>query len=527
MSAEVKDGREGFLRASVLVSGLTSLSRILGLVREQVFAALLGAGFYADAFQVAFTIPNLLRDLFAEGALSAAFVPTYTRALAEGRARAFELASRLLTLLAIVLAVLVLLGLVFTTPLVSLLAPGFREVAGKTEATIVLTRVMMPFLPMVSLAAVAMGMLNAEHRFGTPAFAPAAFNLVTIATALLLWGLGLEMQHVALGWAIGTLIGGVAQFAIQMPGLHELGWRFRPEWAPGDPGIRHIARLMGPAVVGLAAVQINVFVSRIFASHEEGAVSWLTYAFRLLYLPLGIFGVAVGTIAAPGLARKAAAGDHAGLSAGVRQSLRMQALLTVPSTIGLILLAVPIVRLLFERGRFHAADTEATAAALAILSVCLVAYASVKVLAPAFYALDRPRVPFLGSLVAVVGNLIIVAVLHERFGYRGVAAGTMVSLLLNAAVLGVVFERDIGGLRGQGLFGFLARLALAAALMGGAVYGANTALESGLGTASLGARLVTCLLPIVLGMGVYAGAVLALGIAEARALLDILRRRRT
>ena len=297
----------GFARAAGLVSALTLLSRVLGLVREQVFAALLGAGLHADAFQIAFRIPNLLRDLFAEGALSAAFVPTYARVLKEeGRDAAHRLASRLFTLLAVVLGVLVVVGIVFARPLVALLAPGFDQVPGKIELTVLLTRVMLPFLPLVSFAAVAMGMLNAEERFGPPAFAPAMFNVVAILWGVGLWASGFDAAQVAIGWAIGTLLGGIAQFVIQVPPLRAKGWRFVPDWAPGDPGIRRIGSLMGPATIGLAAVQVNIFVNSIFASHEPGAVSWLEYAFRILYLPIGIFGVAVGTVATSGLARRAA-----------------------------------------------------------------------------------------------------------------------------------------------------------------------------------------------------------------------------
>ena len=275
-------------------------SRVLGLVREQVFAAFLGAGSYADAFLVAFRIPNLLRDLFAEGALSAAFVPTYTREMKEGgQERAHQLASRLLSILAVVLAVVILLGLVFTRPLVEFLAPGFDP--SKMDLAIFLTRIMLPFLPLVSFAAVAMGMLNAQGRFGIPAAAPVMFNVVSIVWAAGLWAMGFGPEQVVIGWAIGTVLGGAAQLLIQVPPLWREGWRYRPEWKPGDPGIRAIGRLMAPATVGLAAVEVNILVNTIFASHEDGAVAWLGYAFRILYLPIGIFGVAVGTVTTTGL----------------------------------------------------------------------------------------------------------------------------------------------------------------------------------------------------------------------------------
>ena len=513
------------MRAAGLISALTLMSRLLGLAREQVFAALLGAGLHADAFQAAFRIPNLLRDLFAEGALSAAFVPTYARALAEGGpARARQLSSRLLSLLAVGLGGLVLLGLALTVPLVHGLAPGFERVPGKLEVTVLLTRIMLPFLPIVSFAAVVMGMLNAEERYSTPALAPAVFNVVTIAWAALLWAMGLDLFTVVIGWAVGTLLGGLAQFLVQVPPLVRAGWRFRPQWAPGDPGIRAIARLMAPATMGLAAVQVNIFVSTIFASHEPGAVSWLNYAFRILYLPIGVFGVALGTIATTGFARRAAEGDLDGMRETLRQSLRMLAFLTLPATVGLVVLGVPIIRLLFERGRFGPQDTERTAAALALYSAGLVAYTGVKVLAPAFYSLGRPRVPLLASVSAVATNLLVIFFLHSRMGYLAVPLGTSLGALVDAVILVVAFEKSVG-LRGGGMTGPVVKMAAAAALMGPAAWAAASWMERMVGTHGLSAQALTGLLPVVAGAVVYLGAARVLRIPEAGTLVTLLQLR--
>jgi putative peptidoglycan lipid II flippase len=522
-----KPAARSMMKAAGIISAFTLLSRILGLVREQVFAALLGAGFYADAFNTAFRIPNLLRDLFAEGALSAAFVPTYARALAEGgKPRAHQLASRLMTLLAVLLGGLVVAGLVFAEPLVRTLAPGFDQVPGKLATTVTLTRLMLPFLPLVSFAAVTMGMLNAEEKYTMPAVAPAMFNLVTIGWAAMLWMLGYGPAQVAMGWAVGTLLGGAAQFLIQVPPLWKDGWRFRPDWAPSDPGIRSIGALMAPATVGLAAVQVNIFVSTIFASHEQGAVSWLQYAFRILYLPIGVFGVAVGTIATTGLARRAAAGDMQGLRDTLSRAIALVAFLTMPATVGLIVLGQPIVRLLFERGRFHALDTQNTATALALYSIGLVAYTGVKVLAPAFYALGTPRVPLLASASAVLTNLVVIALLHGRMGYRAIALGTALGSLLNAFVLAGVFQRRVGGLVTPRLSGRLLRMAIAAAAMWPSVWFSLRILEARFGTQGLMAQLVTGLGPIAVGGLVYAVSSRLLRLEEAHAILDAVRRRR-
>jgi putative peptidoglycan lipid II flippase len=513
-------------RAAGLVSGLTLVSRLLGLVREVVFAALLGAGFHSDAFRIAFRIPNLLRDLFAEGALSAALVPTYARALGEeGRAGAFRLANRVLTVVALLLGGLVVLGVVFAGPLVGLLAPGFDAVPGKAELTVLLTRIMMPFLPLVSFAAVAMGMLNAEERFAVPALSPALFNVVAVLWGVGLWVSGLPLEHVVLGWSAGTLLGGVAQLLVQVPVLRRLGWRFRPEWAPHDPGLRRIARLMAPATVGLSAVQVNIFVNSHFASHEPGAVSWLDYAFRLLYLPIGIFGVAIGTIAMSGLARRAAEGDMEGLRTTLRQSLSMLAYLTIPATVGIMVLRVPVVRLLYQWGRFGPADTEATATALFLYAFGLVGYTAVKVLAPAFYALDQPRGPLMASGLAVATNLTVVGLLYSRLGFRAVAVGTAVAALLNAGLLAALFERRVGGLLERGLVRSIAPMAAAAAVMGGVVWWTADALERVLGAGDLPANLATGLLPVVLGVVVYALLTRWRGVAEAEALWSLARQR--
>jgi putative peptidoglycan lipid II flippase len=529
LSDPVKDAQgehRKLVRAAGMVSGLTMLSRLMGLVREQTFAALLGAGLHGDAFRAAFRIPNLLRDLFAEGALSAAFVPTYARAVHEGGPEAaHRLANRLLTLLVVVLGALVVLGFLLVGPLVSTLAPGFETIAGKAELTRRLTRVMLPFLPLVSFAAVAMGMLNARERYGAPAFAPAMFNIVTIVWACGLWSLGLPAEQVALGWAIGTLLGGAAQFLVQVPPLRREGFRFQWDWAPLDPGIRRIAGLMLPATVGLAAVQVNIFVNTRFASHEPGAVSWLDYAFRILYLPIGIFGVAVGTIATTGLARRVAEGDTEGLRSTLRQSLRTLAFLTIPATVGLWAAGTPVVRLLYERGLFDAHDTDGTAAALSYYALGLVAYTGVKVLAPAFYALGTPRVPLLASASAVLINLVTIAALHGSLGYRSVALGTAIGSLANAGLLVVVFERRVGGLLDRPLVAGLAKMALASAAMSVVVVASVTGLEARLGTRGLTVRLVTGLVPVAVGVLAYAGVARALRLSELDAIAGALRRR--
>lgn len=508
---------------ALLVSAATMLSRVLGLVREQLFAALLGATAFADAFVVAFRIPNLLRDLFAEGALSSAFVPTFAEHLKRSREAAFRLGSIVIGALGLATGLVTLLGIVFAPELVAVMAPGFEEVPGKVELTVLCTRVMFPFLPLVALAAVAMGGLNAQEKFGPPALASAMFNLVAIAFGVILVIAGVKAEAAAVGWSVGTLLGGAAQLLVQVPALRRTGFSFRPLFAFADPGLRRILRLMGPAVIGLAATQTNVFVNTIFASQVEGGAAWLNYAFRLMQLPIGVFGVAVATIATTGLAKRAAERDLAGMRSTLGSGLRLVAFLTVPSMIGLIALREPIVRLLFERGRFDGSDTAATGAAVLMYALGLYAYSAVKVVAPAFYALDRPRVPLYGSLAAVAVNLALNITLFPVLSYRGLALGTAAAAAVNFTVLVFVFRRTAGFRLGQ-LAGHLGRVFLAAVPCGAAAWAVTTALAGWLGL-SLAAQLVAVFGGIGVGAVVYAAASRLLRIGEIDEVIGLVRRR--
>lgn len=510
---------------AALVSAATMLSRVLGLVREQLFAALLGASAFADAFVVAFRIPNLLRDLFAEGALSAAFVPTFTDTLKnQGRAQAIRLANLVIGAILVVVGGLTLLGIYFAPWIVDAMAPGFSEVEGKRDITVLCTRIMFPFLPLVSLAAVTMGQLNAQERFGPPAFASALFNVVAILGGLFLFWAGAREEQAVIGWSIFTLLGGAAQLLIQVPVARALGHRFKLLVDFADPGLRRIARLMGPATVGLAATQVNLFVNTIFASKVEGAPAWLSYAFRLMQLPIGVFGVAVATIATAGLAKRAAEKDLEGMQSTLGQGLRLVAFLTVPSMIGLIALREPIVRLLFEHGRFQPADTVATAWATLGYAVGLYAYAGVKVVAPAFYALDRARIPLYASLTAVATNILFNVLLFPVLSFKGLALGTSLAAALNFGVLIFAFRREVG-LRLGATVGHLLRVLVAAFPCGLAAIAVAGAVESWLGVELVPARILAVGLAIVAGASAYALACKALRVRELEELTAFVARR--
>lgn len=443
-------------------------SRVIALLREQVMAYLFGAGNAVDAYNVAFRIPNLVRDLFAEGAMSAAFVPTFTRTLTrDGTEAAWRLGRQVVTALLVVTGLLVVLGIVFAGPLVTAFAGSFRGVPGKLELTILLTRVMLPFLVMVAVAAACMGMLNSVGRFFVPALSPAMFNVGSIVCLLALVPVmprfGLPGITAA---AIGVLVGGLGQIAIQWPVLRRGGFRYRPELDLRDPGLQRVLLLMGPGTLGLAATQINVFVNTVLATGEgTGAVSWLNYAFRLMYLPLGIIGVSIATAAVPAISRHAARDDLPGVRKEVATGLSMMLLLTIPATLGLVVLAEPIVSLLFERGRFTSGDTAATALAVSCYAVGLAGYSTVKIASPTFYALHESRTPVMVSVASVGVNVALNLILVRHYSYYGLALGTSITALLNAAVLIVLLRRRLGGVEGRRLASVLARTVLAALVM--------------------------------------------------------------
>ena len=492
-------------------------SRILGVVREQVLAALFGAGNAMDAYNVAFRIPNLVRDLFAEGAMSAAFVPTFTRTLTtDGKEEAWRLGNSVVNALLVITAAVVVLGLLFTGPLVTLLAHEYRDVPGKFELTVLLARIMLPFLAMVALAAAAMGMLNSLHQFFIPALSPAMFNVATIVCAFALVPL---MPRVGLppiaGIAIGTLVGGAAQFGLQWPLLRREGFVYRPTLRWSDERLRRVLVLMGPGTIGVAATQVNVFVNTVLATGAgTGAVSWLNYAFRLMYLPIGLFGVSIATATLPAVSRFAAERDTTAVRTTIADGMSLMLMLNVPAAIGLIVLAHPIVRLIFERGAFTPGDTAATAAALQLYALGLLGYSIVRIVSPTFYALGRSRTPVQVSIATVLVNAGLNIVLVRTFGFRGLALGTSVAALFNATLLLMLLRRELDGLDGRRIGGALIRIAIAAAAMGIAAAAADATLPAVIPGTRLMPQLLRLLLSILSALAALAGAAAALHIRE-------------
>jgi putative peptidoglycan lipid II flippase len=504
-------------------------SRVLGLVREMVLAQYFGTTAAMAAYNVAFRIPNLLRDLFAEGAMSAAFVPTFTKFLhGSGKESAWRLANLVINALAVITGLFVLLGIVFAEPLVRLITDNeYTRDPAQLALTVQLARLMLPTLTFIALAAALMGMLNSLNHFFIPAFSPAMFNVVTILCAWfvvpLMPGLGIEPIAAI---AAGTFLGGVAQLVIQWPALRSEGFRYRPRFDLTDEGLRRVLILMGPGTIGLAATQVNVLVNMWLATSQEiEAVNWLNYAFRLMYLPIGLFGVSIATAALPAVSRHHHAEDVTAVRNTVSDGLSLMVMLNVPATIGLMVLAVPIVRMLFEHGRFTPADTFATAAALQYYAIGLVGYSVVRITSPMFYALGRNRIPVIVSVVTVLVNAALNYVLVQVMGYRGLALGTSIAALFNASTLLYLLGAQLQGLNAGQLFSSVARIAFASIAMGAAAFGALRGLESWLPGSGEMIQIVRLVLAIGIALLVLAGGAWLLRIREFKQGVAIVTRR--
>ena len=459
-------------KSAGLIGLATMASRVLGLARDTLLAAYFGASAspQMDAFNVAFRIPNLLRDLFAEGAMTAAFVPTFTRTLkAHGQEAAWRVGNLVMNALLVVTGVLVVLGILFAPEITRLLADEkFTSRQESMELTVELTRIMLPFLTTLAIATAMMGMLNSLRRFFIPSLAPSMFNVASILSIVALVPLmpRFGLQEIA-AIAIGTLLGGLGQILIQWPALRKEGFRYQPIVSFRDPAVLEILRLMAPATLGLAAVQINVFVNTHLATgQEQGAISWLQFAFRLMYLPIGLFGVSIATASLPEISRQAADDDLRAVRSSVSRGLRMMLMLNVPAMVGLMVLAEPIVALIYQRGEFSASDTSATAAALMYYAPGLLGYSAVKIASPTFYSLRDSRTPVTVSVISIGANLAINLVLVQVLGYRGLALGTAIAALLNAVVLLWLLRGRIQGIEGHRVAISLLKITAASLVMG-------------------------------------------------------------
>jgi len=527
--ARKSEGGHPRLARSAGVFGLATItSRILGLSREQVMAYYFGAGDANDAFRVASRIPNLVRDLFAEGAMSAAFVPTFTRQLTlHGREKSWRLASSVINALLLITGVIVVLGIVFAEPLVRLYAPDYSEVPGKFQLTVYLARIVLPFLTLVAVAAVLMGMLNSLGHFFVPALSPAMFNVagILMMLALIPYAPSFGVQPITIV-ALATLVGGVGQLVIQWPPLRSEGFRYQPVLDYKDEGLRRMLLLMGPGTLGMAATQINVFVNTQLATGEgTGAVSWLDFAFRLMYLPIGLFGVSIATAATPAISRMVAEGDFGRIRSTLANALGLMCFLNLPATIGLIMLARPIVAVIFEHGEFTSSDTIATAAAVQLYAIGLLGYSIVRIISPTFYALGRSRIPVIVSAGSVIVNVVLNVTLVQSLGYRGLALGTSITAILNAAIQLFLLRREIHGLEGTRIAASFARVIVASAVMGGVTWITHELMLDALPGSSLALQIVRLLVTIGVSLAALAGMAQLLRIQEFGEARDLVLRR--
>ena len=541
-------------RSAGIVSIAVMFSRVLGLVREQVFAYYFGAGFLYDAYQVAFRIPNVLRDLFAEGALSAAFVKVFTDyQINKSEKDAWRLASLVLNALAVVLSLITIIGVLTARYFVALIAAEFPpEIASLAT---VLTQIMFPFILLVALAAVAMGVLNTKGIFGVPASASTVFNIASIifGLALAYWLSGgswvipsekhalpeMPAQWAIIGMAIGTLIGGAAQFLVQVPSLLKVGFRFLPVLSFTDPGIKRVMTLMAPAILGTSAVQINVLVNTFFVTGINGGVSWLSYAFRLMQFPIGLFGVAIGTASIPVLSRLASEGKTKDFRDTLSSSINLVFLMTLPSALGLIVLGEPIIRLLYSHGgAFKESDVPMTALALAGYSIGLAGYAAIKVLSPAFYALDDAKVPMMIAVASIAVNaaasyffrdwLSLYGVTPDTpsgYGHVGVALATSTVALVNFFALVFFMRRKIRRLNGRQIVSGFIRIGIASLVMVAVCYPIYRVLFALLGPRGFINQAIAALVPVAIGGATFFMIANLLGVEELNKFLNLLKRR--
>ncbi|HET6675630.1 MAG TPA: murein biosynthesis integral membrane protein MurJ [Nitrospiraceae bacterium] len=437
-----QDDNRSVVRAAGLIGVATFSSRILGFIRDMVLARLFGATPAADAFFVAYRIPNLLRELFAEGSMSSAFIPVFTEyQTLKTKRDAWELASATFTTLLTIVTAITLLGIVASPGIVWVMAPGFHDEPHKLALTSLLTRVMFPYLLFISLAALAMGILNSMRAFAAPAFSPVFFNIFIIGCALFL---SPQLPDPIIGVAIGVVAGGAAQFAMQLPGLNRRGMLFGWRFHPAHPGVKRIGLLMVPSLLGLSVTQINITVSTVLASFFAGGPTYLFYGMRLIQFPLGIFGVALATAILPTLSAQAARGALDELRTTLGFGLRMIIFIILPAMLGLILLRQPIVHLFFEHGSFTKNDTIETATAVLCYAVGLWAFAGVRIIVAAFYSLQDTKTPAYTAAAAVVANIIFSLFLMGPLGAPGLALATALASMLNGTILVAALNRRLG-----------------------------------------------------------------------------------
>ena len=499
------------------------LSRILGLVRDLVTAYFFGAGMAADAFFVAFRLPNLLRRLLAEGALTVSFIPIFTEYLHErGRDEAFQLAKAALMLFSIVLAVVSILGVLLSPYIVYVFAPGFTDDPEKFKLTVLLARIMFPYIFLIGLVALAMGVLNSLGRFAAPALSPVMLNIGMIAAVFLLTS---RFQPPILALAIGVIVGGILQVLLQIPsmakekGLLGVSFNFK------HPALKRIGLLMAPAALGAAVYQFTVFINTLLASFlPQGSVSYLYYADRVMQFPLGVFAIAIGTAVLPTMSRQAAQRDMQALGHTLSFSMRLVFFITIPATVGIIVLAKPIVTLLFQRGQFDKISSDATTQALIAYAVGLCALSAVQVLVRVFYSLQDTKTPAKIAAYSLLGNMVLGVSLMLPLKHVGLALASTGGSILNFFLLVIVLRKRLGRIDGRNIARSATKNLVWALGMALVVY-----LVGRVGWGIIGNHSLRLLVKVVVGISAggstYAVLALIFKAPEAKSLINQFRRR--
>jgi putative peptidoglycan lipid II flippase len=459
-------------RGVATVGAMTALSRVLGFARDVLIAAVLGTSYVADAFFVAFRVPNLFRRLFAEGAFDAAFIPLFAKHLhAEGPEAARAFAAQALSGLTVLLVVFTVLAEIAMPWLMLLLAPGFANDPEKFDLAVLLARIALPYLVCMSLVALYTGILNAFGRFALATFAPTLLNVVLIAVLLAFVASGSDSKStagVALAW--GVTLSGVLQVLVVLFAAIRIGMRVPWTRPRLSPEIRRLTALATPGILAGGMAQLTLVISTIIATLQDRVVSWLYYAERLFQVPLGIIGVAIGVVLLPTLSHKLRSGDHAAVLATENRALEFSLLLTMPAAVALFIAAEPIIRVLFERGAFTAADTEATAAMLAAFALGLPAYVLIKVLHPSFFAREDTKTPMIFAGIAMAANVVLSLALFFAAGPTGIAIATTLAGWINVALLVVALRRRDGLTLDRIFRRRFAGILAATAVMGGVVF---------------------------------------------------------
>ena len=501
----------GLLASVLTVGSITVLSRILGLVRDVVIARMLGAGVGADAFFVAFRIPNFLRRLFAEGAFAQAFVPVLSEYRSNKDSAAVrDLIAHTQGMLGAVLLIVTALGVLAAPLLILLFAPGFHTGDGaKLALAGDMLRITFPYLLFISLTALAGGVLNTYERFGVPAFTPLLLNVCMIACALLL-APNLDEPAFALAW--GVALGGLAQLSFQLPFLYRLGLLVRPKLRRGHVGVTRVMQLMLPAVFGASVSQVNMLVNTLLASFlVTGSVSWLYYADRLLEFPLGVFGVALGTVILPRLSTQHASAQPHRFAATLDWSLRVAALIAIPAAVALWVLSSHLLATLFQYGAFRTFDVRMAALSLEAYALGLCAFVAIKVLAPGYFARQDTKTPVRFGVIAVVANIAFSVALVGALEHVGLALAISLAAMVNATLLYRGLRRDDVYQPQPGWVLYLARIGVSALIMGAALlWGAGT-IEAWFGF-DLWERIARMSMLVIGGAGVYALCLLGLGL---------------